>query len=72
MISQAEALSLHEPDLAGGLALAQALDLLPEQLVLYGVQPAEVEPGAPLSQQVSACLPEVVDQILNDLGKCEA
>ena len=72
MISQAEALSLHEPGLADGLALTQALDLLPERIVLYGIQPAEVEPGAPLSQQVSARLPEVVDQILNDLGKCEA
>ena len=39
-------LSLHQPDLACGLALAQALDLLPEHLVLYGVQPAQTEPGA--------------------------
>jgi hydrogenase maturation protease len=72
LIAQNETLSLHEPGLAEGLALTQALDLLPERIVLYGIQPAAVEPGAPLSWQVSARLPEVVDQILNDLGKCEA
>jgi hydrogenase maturation protease len=59
-------LSLHQPDLACGLALAQALDLLPEQLVLYGVQPGQTDPGAPLSQQVSASLRGLADQIIFD------
>ena len=66
---QDETLSLHQPDLACGLALAQALDLLPEQLYIYGVQPAQTNPGAPLSPQVSACLPGLADQIILDLGK---
>lgn len=60
-------LSLHQPDLACGLALAQALDLLPEHLYLYGVQPAQTEPGSPLSRQVSACLCGLADQILLDV-----
>jgi hydrogenase maturation protease len=64
-------LSLHQPDLASGLALAEALDLLPEQLYLYGVQPAQTDPGAPLSPQVSACLPGLADQIILDLGKIQ-
>ena len=46
-------LSLHQPDLACGLALAQELDLLPEHLYLYGVQPAQTEPGSPLSPPVN-------------------
>lgn len=66
---QDESLSLHQPDLACGLALADALDLLPENLVLYGVQPAQTDPGMPLSPQVSASLPGLADQIINDLGK---
>jgi len=66
---QDETLSLHQPDLACGLALAQALDLLPERLVIYGVQPADTRPGSPLSPQVSACLPELVEQIMEDLGQ---
>jgi hydrogenase maturation protease len=66
---QDESLSLHQPDLACGLALAEALDLLPENLVLYGVQPAQTDLGMPLSPQVSACLPVLADQIIIDLGK---
>jgi hydrogenase maturation protease len=64
-----QTLSLHQPDLACGLALAKALDLLPENLVIYGVQPADTTPGASLSPQVSACLPELIEQILYDLGQ---
>jgi hydrogenase maturation protease len=66
---QDDILSLHQPDLACGLALAEALDLLPKTLVFYGVQPAQTDPGMPLSPQVSACLPRLADQIINDLGK---
>jgi hydrogenase maturation protease len=68
---QEESLSLHQPDLACGLALAQALNLLPERLYIYGVQPAQTEPGAPLSPQVSASLTGLADQIILDLGKTQ-
>jgi hydrogenase maturation protease len=63
------ALSLHQPDLACGLALAQALELLPKNLVLYGVEPADVNPGQVLSSAVRHSLPDVVASILNDLEK---
>ena len=66
---ETDALSLHQPDLACGLALAQALDLLPENLLLYGIEPAETRPGASLSREVRASLPEVVDSILNDVKR---
>jgi hydrogenase maturation protease len=65
--SQSEFLSLHQPDLACGLALAQALNLIPEELVIYGVQPADTTPGAPLSPQVIACLPQLLDKIVDDI-----
>lgn len=60
--------SLHQPDLACGLALAEALHMLPEELVIYGVQPADTTPGASLSPQVSASLPQLVENLLNDLS----
>jgi hydrogenase maturation protease len=66
---QDDTVSLHQPDLAAGLALTQALNLLPEQLYIYGVQPADSSPGLPLSSLVSACLPKLVEQIVHDLGK---
>ncbi len=63
-----ECLSLHQPDLACGLALAEALDLLPKSLHIYGVQPAQIEPGTPLSPQVIASLSGLADQIITDIG----
>jgi hydrogenase maturation protease len=57
------ALSLHQPDLASGLALAQALDLLPQNLWLYGIQPAEMCIGESLSPSVAAGLPGMVDSL---------
>lgn len=60
-------LSLHQPDLACGLALSQALDLLPRDLLLYGIEPAQTSAGATLSPQVHASLPNIVESILNDL-----
>ncbi|MBN2550274.1 MAG: hydrogenase maturation protease [Anaerolineales bacterium] len=65
---QDEHLSLHQPDLACGLALAQALDMLPEQLFIYGMQPADTTPGAPLSPQVRARLPEMIDHLIAELN----
>jgi hydrogenase maturation protease len=69
MVLEDDALSLHQPDLACGLVLSQALDLLPENLVLYGVEPADVNPGETLSPAVRQSLPNVVASILNDLEK---
>lgn len=63
------ALSLHQPDLACGLALSEALEMLPENLVLYGIEPAEITPGAEISPEVGAGLSEVLVSILNELEK---
>ena len=60
---ESDALSLHQPDLACGLALAQALELLPENLMLYGIEPSDITPGAALSSEVCASLPEIVESI---------
>jgi len=64
-----DAFSLHQPDLACGLALAEALDILPENLILYGIEPAAVNPGETLSAAVRLSLPDVVASILDDLEK---
>ena len=67
LIAQDEVISLHEPGLANGLELAQALDLLPEEILIYGVEPGCCEPGQELSPAVISALPELVDAILSDL-----
>jgi hydrogenase maturation protease len=69
IVMEEGAFSLHQPDLACGLALSQALDLLPDNLSLYGIEPANVEPGADLSPEVRLGLPEIIESILSDLEK---
>lgn len=59
------AISLHDADLASGLALAEALDLLPPQLIFYGIEPETTEHGMKLSPAVSANLPDLVKNLLN-------
>lgn len=60
-------LSLHETDLAGGLALAEALNALPAELILFGIQPAQCLPGQELSPQVRKALPELISAILEEI-----
>jgi hydrogenase maturation protease len=69
LLTEEPAFSLHQADLAAGLALAQELDLLPNNLVLYGIQPADLTPGSPLSPHVEASLPELVNSIVQDLQR---
>lgn len=61
--------TLHKPDLACGLALSQALDMLPANLLIYGIEPADLTLGAPLSLAVESSLPEVIASILQDVEK---
>lgn len=60
-------LSLHESDLAGGLALADALGVLPETVVIYGIEPTCCEINHGLSLAVQSALPEMVEVILTEI-----
>ena len=65
---KSEIFSIHQPDLANGLALAEALDLLPSNLILYVIQPLTIEVGYSLSEAVQKSLPGLIESILDDLG----
>lgn len=68
-ISNDASLSLHEPGLAESLELAQALDLLPEEIIIYGVEPANTDFGFDLSPQMEETIPTLIKNILQDLWK---
>ena len=59
--------TLHNAGLAEALALAQALDVCPPEVVIYGVQPAVIgwEPG--LSAPVRAAIPAICAAIQTEL-----
>jgi hydrogenase maturation protease len=63
------ALSLHNPGLAEGLALAQALQTLPEEVDIYCVEPESTADGVGLSPAVEAVLPTLVADIIRELWK---
>ena len=58
----------HDLGLAGVLALAAALDRLPAQLRVVGVQAATFEPGESMSADVARAVPEAVDAVLEELA----
>lgn len=68
LIDHARPLSLHQSDLTDALTLAEALDCLPEELVIYGVQPQNTDWDQPLSSAVKHALPALVDALLNEVG----
>jgi hydrogenase maturation protease len=61
--------TLHGVGLADALELADALDLLPLELVLYGVQPQSLEHGAPLSSPVCEAVPQVARALRAELER---
>jgi hydrogenase maturation protease len=69
LVASDQVRSLHEPGLAESLSLAQTLGLLPDEIVLYGVEPACIQPGGELSPAVRQVVTPLVKQILGELWK---
>lgn len=69
LIASGNVLSLHEPDLASVLELAQALKMLPDEIVIYGVEPLDLTFMAPLSSPVEAIINVIAEQILSEIWK---
>lgn len=63
LIARGQVVSLHQASLAGGLAVAEALGVLPEEVCFYAVEPASLEAGEELSPAVKAALPDVIESI---------
>jgi hydrogenase maturation protease len=60
-------LSTHEGDLLALLATARALGAAPEEIVIFGIQPADISPGEHLSPGLSSRLPHYLAAICLDL-----
>ena len=61
-------LSLHQIGLGEVLALAEALEVAPAELVIIGIQPSRVEMGAGLSPEVERAIPKIIRIILDELS----
>ena len=60
-------LSIHAAGLRDALLLAQVLRVLPDEVVIYGVQPANLAWEDDLSPGVEAAIPQIVASILDEL-----
>lgn len=60
-------LSLHQIGLVEALALADALEVAPDELAIIGVQPGRVEMGAGLSPEVEGAISQIIRMILDEL-----
>ena len=60
-------LSLHEGDALGVLALSRRLGECPAEVVLFGVEPELIAPGAQLSDLVQGRLGEYADAIRSEV-----
>ena len=60
-------LSLHSAGLAEALALGAALKVLPREIIIYGVQPQNLDWLPQMSAEVQAAVTEVGQAILREL-----
>jgi hydrogenase maturation protease len=64
LLGDDEHISIHGAGLRDALSLAQVLGVLPEEVILFGVQPAQVDWQNALSPEVEAAVPGLVEAIL--------
>jgi hydrogenase maturation protease len=59
--------STHRLGLADALELARALGRLPAQVIVYGIEANEFEPGGPLSPPVARAVERLADLLVEEL-----
>jgi hydrogenase maturation protease len=64
----ADKLSVHQVGVQDLLAVAELQGHLPEELVVWGVQPASVELGLELSPSTRGALPEIIAGVKRELA----
>jgi len=63
--------TLHDAGLAEALALAEALNILPPEIILYAIQPESVDWEIGLSAAVQQTIPDICKQIQAELTRVE-
>lgn len=70
-LARSSGTSSHGLGVPEAIELGQALDRLPEHLIVYAVEAADVGYGTELSPAVEAALPELLDAVLTDLERVD-
>lgn len=64
--------SSHAIGVSEAIELARVLDVLPETVIVYGIEVGNTEAGRPLSPPVAKSLDDVVDRIVQECEACRA
>ncbi len=64
---QSPGASVHDIGLAETLALAKHFQITPDELVIFGITPADLDYGLELSPQVAAVVPRVIELVRAEL-----
>ncbi|HPD31508.1 MAG TPA: HyaD/HybD family hydrogenase maturation endopeptidase [Phycisphaerae bacterium] len=61
--------SLHEIALTEALAAAQIIGSMPDEVIIWGVQPKSVSPDDTLSEEVASAMPQLIERIIAELAR---
>ncbi len=62
-------ISLHQVGLLDALNVAEKINCAPEEIVIIGVEPGEVDCGLELTGQVKRRVPEIIEKVLEEIKK---
>jgi hydrogenase maturation protease len=60
-------ISLHQLGLIDALVAAEKMGCLPEEIVIVGVEPGEVDLGLELTEKVAQSISEVIEKVLEEI-----
>ncbi len=66
--ARADLTSAHQLGVLPNLRLMEMSGALPDEVVIIGVEPAEIDWGTELSERLKARLPEIVRVVLGEIG----
>lgn len=68
-LKEAFQISVHQMDLLQVMELASFLGDLPQEVIVFGIQPATVAPGQAISAVLSAAFEMYVDEIVREIDR---
>ncbi|MDM8006215.1 MAG: HyaD/HybD family hydrogenase maturation endopeptidase [Phycisphaerae bacterium] len=60
--------SLHEIALTETLAAARIIGSMPDEVIIWGIQPKDLSPGDILSAEVVSAVPRLIERVLVEAG----
>jgi hydrogenase maturation protease len=65
--SDSPQMSVHNIDFAQALKMAALLKCAPQKVIIFGVQPASIEPGLELTPAIAPLVPKIASLVLDEL-----